>query len=403
MSEPFRRPRRWWVLAVYALVMGLSQLLWLNFAPLLTLVQQRYGVSELLASGLVLVFPLLYVLVSLPAGALTDRRGYRFAVGLGAVLMAAASAVRIADGWFWALMAGQVGIAIAQPFVVNGVSKLVSDWFDPQQGALATGLSTMGMFLGMAVGMASTPPLVEALTLRGAMVFFTAVAAVLAGLCLWVVRPNEQAPVHEVPSDTEGVGTVAKDRHLWLMYALAFLGLGEFNGLTTWLEQILAPRGIGAEQAGLVGGVLILGGIVGAVALPAASDALKRRKPVLLLCVAAALATVYPVCSLSKLSALLVVGGLHGFFFLPAFALLLEMTSQLAGAKLAGAATSVLMLLGNAGGVVVIVLMPLLKQGEDYARAVWLLVGLLALATVLATRTKETALLTARGSTGSPR
>ncbi len=379
------------MLGAYALVMGLSQLLWLNFAPLISLVEKRYGVSELWASGLVLVFPLLYVLVSLPAGALTDRKGYRFAVGLGAVLMAAAASVRIADQWFWALMAGQVGIAVAQPFVVNGVSKLVSDWFSPQQGALATGLGTMGMFLGMAAGMASTPPLVEAWQLRGAMIFFAVLAAALALVCLWLVRPNEQAPVHELPSDTEGVGTVARDRRLWLMFALAFLGLGEFNGLTTWLEQILAPRGIDAEQAGLVGGVLILGGIVGAVALPALSDALRRRKPVLLLCVVAALATVYPVCSLSKLPALLVVGGLHGFFFLPAFALLLEMTSALAGARLAGAATSVLMLFGNAGGVVVILVMPLLKQGDDYARPALLLVGLLATATALALTAKETA------------
>ena len=54
-----RRPYRWVVLAVYTLVAGLSQLLWLNFAPLLTTVEQRYGVSELWASTLVMAFPLL--------------------------------------------------------------------------------------------------------------------------------------------------------------------------------------------------------------------------------------------------------------------------------------------------------------------------------------------------------
>ncbi|HWE27982.1 MAG TPA: hypothetical protein VHB97_08280, partial [Polyangia bacterium] len=62
------RPRRWAVLAAYTLVVGVSQLLWLNFAPLLTMVQTRYGVSELSASLLVLVFPLLYVVFSLSAG-----------------------------------------------------------------------------------------------------------------------------------------------------------------------------------------------------------------------------------------------------------------------------------------------------------------------------------------------
>src|SRR5258706_6869242 len=58
------RPRRWAVLGVYAVIVGVSQMLWLNFAPLLSLVQTRYGVSELTASMLLLVFPLLYVVLS---------------------------------------------------------------------------------------------------------------------------------------------------------------------------------------------------------------------------------------------------------------------------------------------------------------------------------------------------
>src|SRR6185503_14534910 len=139
-----------------------SQMLWLNFAPLLTLVQQRYGVSELAASGLVFVFPLLFVVFSVPAGAMIDRRGYRFTIGAGSVVMAAAAAVRVFDASFWALLAGQIGVAIAQPYVVNGISKLVADWFSGDEAAIATGLGTMGMFLGMAIGMAATPAIVDA-------------------------------------------------------------------------------------------------------------------------------------------------------------------------------------------------------------------------------------------------
>src|SRR5262249_41443139 len=133
--------RRWAVLAAYAAVVGVSQMLWLNFAPLLSLVQVRYGVSELRASLLVLVFPLLYVVLSIPAGALTDARGYRFAIGAGAIGMTVASALRVFDQSFWCLLAAQIGIAIAQPYVGNGISKLVADWFPEEQSALATGLA----------------------------------------------------------------------------------------------------------------------------------------------------------------------------------------------------------------------------------------------------------------------
>src|SRR5262245_1134069 len=114
---PFRRPQRWAVLAAYTLVVGISQMLWLNFAPLVSLVQSRYAVSELTASLLILVFPLLYVVFSLPAGALTDARGYRFAVGLGALGMTAGAALRIFDQRFAFLLAGQIVVAVAQPYV----------------------------------------------------------------------------------------------------------------------------------------------------------------------------------------------------------------------------------------------------------------------------------------------
>jgi predicted MFS family arabinose efflux permease len=389
MADALHQPRRWAVLAAYTLVVGLSQLLWLNFAPILSLVEKRYGVGELLASSLILVFPLLYVVFSLPAGALTDRRGYRFSVGAGAIAMALFSCVRIFDGSFWALFVGQLGIAVAQPYVVNGISKLVADWFSEAQGALATGLGTMGMFLGMAAGMAATPPLVNAVGLRGAMLVFAVVSIVVAIVFLALVHPNPDAP--PAPENQENsFSSLLKNKDLRILCVLACLGLGVFNGLTTWLEPILAPHGIDSEGAGLVGGALIVGGIVGAVVIPALSDALARRKPFLILCAAVALLSIYPLCETSNYRLVLILAAAHGFFFMPAFALLLDMCAQIAGARAAGAATSLLMLAGNAGGVVVIVAMPLVNGAGGFHHAVVLMTALLFVTTLLALAAPET-------------
>jgi predicted MFS family arabinose efflux permease len=391
--EPHRRPYRWIVLAVYTLVAGVSQMLWLNFAPLLTMIQQRHGVSELLASTLVFVFPLLYVLLSLPAGVLTDRRGYRFTVGAGAVVMAVFSCVRIHDASFHALLIGQAGIAVAQPFVVNGISKLVSDWFSAEQGAIATGLGTMGIFVGMAAGMAASPALVEALELRGAMMVFAAITAAAAVAFLLLARENEGTAREASTGTSSGPGlrTLLRSRDLVLVFTLCFLGLGFFNGLTTWLEGILAPNGIEAVDAGMVGGLLIIGGIFGAVVIPALSDRFRRRKPFLVLCALAALGLLYPLCSSGNFPLLLVLAGLLGFFFLPAYPLLLEMSAELAGPERAGSATGILMLTGNAGGVVVIILMAVIKgDAPTWQAAVFLMLGLVAAAVALALLVSET-------------
>lgn len=381
------RSARWAVLLAFTAVAGVSQMLWLNFAPLLSQVQRRYEVSELIASTLVLVFPLLYVVLSLPAGARVDRRGYRRSVAEGAVLQAACACLRVFDGRFATLLAAQIGIAIAQPFIMNGVSKLVSDWFDEDEGALATGIATIGMFLGMALALAATPPLAEALSLRGAMALFAllAIGAALAFLALARERHG-------------GERQLARDgfrrllgRDLALVFAMAFLGLGYFNGLTTWLELIVAPNGVDAVHAGILGGVLIVGGIAGAAIVPALSDRLQARKPFLLACTLGALATTWPLCTGREYGMLVVLAAALGFSFLPAYAILLEMCVELSGRRCAGFATAVLMLLGNAGGVVVIVAMQLAKgEGASFRPAVVLLLGLLLLALALAARVGET-------------
>jgi predicted MFS family arabinose efflux permease len=394
LAPAVRSSRRWAVLAAYAVVAGVSQMLWLNFAPLLSLVEHRYGVSELAASLLVLVFPLLYVVFSVPAGALIDARGYRFGVGLGVVTMTVFACVRIFEASFWPLLVGQVGIAVAQPYVVNGVSKLVADWFDEAEGALATGLATMGMFVGMAAGMAATPAIVSAGGLRFAMVVFAAITAASTIVFFAFVHANAErrgpaSSAEDAPS-TSGFRLLLRDPQIRLLVVLSFLGLGVFNGLTTWLEPIVTARGIDSEQAGLAGGAILLGGIVGAVVIPAASDALQRRKPFLLVCVAGALATIYPLCTTGSFRVLLALGALHGFFFLPAFALLLDACAKIAGARSAGATTSLVMLAGNAGGVVVVLAMERVKgDGHDFQPAILLLVALLATTLLLGLRVRE--------------
>jgi predicted MFS family arabinose efflux permease len=381
---------RWVVLLVFTLVAGLSQLLWLNFAPLISMVQKQYSVSEFMASLLLLVFPLIYVFLSVPAGILIDKKGYIYSVGLGAVIMAVFSCVRIFDGSFWALLIGQIGIAIAQPYVINGISKLVLDWFNEEQSAIATGLGTMGMFVGMAVGMALTPVLVESIGFRMTMVFFAIVSILTCAAFLYFARVN---PAGSLKSEVTAIKDFSslKDRNLLLLYIISFLGLGFFNGLTTWLEPILAPQGINAVNAGLIGGVLIIGGIFGAGIIPALSDYFKKRKPFLIGSTVVAFLTLYPLCTLRNFNTLIILSALQGFFFLPSYAILLEMCSEVAGEELAGSATGILMLAGNAGGVIVIMAMEWVKgDSPTFQAGVNLMMVTLVLAIILSLLLKET-------------
>jgi predicted MFS family arabinose efflux permease len=374
----------------FTFVSAVTQLVWLNFAPLISLVVERYGVAEWWAKWLVEAFPLIYIFLSLHAGGLIDRLGCRKVVGRGALATAAFSILRIYDDSFWLLFAAQIGLALAQPYVTNGVSKLVSDWFDESRGAVATGIATMGLFLGMAVAMVATPALVAATSLRMAMLVFAVVATLAALLFLLVVSdpPTEQA-ASAAPAKT--FKQLMQSRDLVIVLMLALLGLGIFNGLMTWLEVLLKPQGIDAEQAGLVGGALIVGGIFGAAAIPALSDLVRRRKPFVIGCTAVAVLLIVPLCRASQLPTLLVLAAAFGFCFLPAYALLLEMCSELAGHASAGYATGLLMLAGNAGGVLIIEGMHvLMDEGKTPGAAIGLLLAAGVAALGLSLRVSET-------------
>lgn len=392
MSNSRASSYRWVVLTVFTVIAGVSQMLWLNFAPLITKITKVYNVSEDQAVFLLIaVFPLLYVVLSLPAGSMIDRKGYKFTVSLAAIVMAVFACVRIFTEKFAFLFIGQLGIAAAQPFVINGVSKLVADWFDEDQTAIATGLATLGMFLGMAIAMALTPVLENAWGLRNTMVFFAGISIVSAVAFLVLCKETRLAKPDMAASSWGDIKALLSNRNIILLSIVSFLALGFFNGLTTLLEPILKPLGINAEDAGLVGGVLIIGGILGAAIIPAISDKIGRRKPFLLVCAIAGAVIVYPLCTNPALTVLLPLAAVLGFLFLPGYALLLTMAEETAGAEKAGVAAAVIMLVGNAGGVVVIVAMEALKTPpDDWLNSIFLMIGLMVVTGVTTFLVKET-------------
>ena len=114
------RTNRWLILAGYALLTACTQLLWLAYAPITTQAHRAMGVSSGAVGDLAIIFPLMYVILALPAGRWLDAR-FGQALGLGAILTAGGGLLRLAgpSSYGWAL-AGQFVIAAGQPFVLIG-------------------------------------------------------------------------------------------------------------------------------------------------------------------------------------------------------------------------------------------------------------------------------------------
>src|SRR5271155_4168653 len=124
----------WRVIIAYALVCAATQVLWLSYAAITTETARRYGVSVGAVGWLAEIFPLLYVVLAIPAGIVLDR-WFRSSLALGGGLVALGGLVRLGGETFAWAMAGQVLVAVAQPIVLSAVSKIAGEYLPADQRA----------------------------------------------------------------------------------------------------------------------------------------------------------------------------------------------------------------------------------------------------------------------------
>jgi hypothetical protein len=132
----------------YAALSAANQMLWLTFTPFTTDAAHHYGVSSGAIGWFAEIFPLVYVLLAVPAGTLIDR-GLPFWLGTGAVLTAAGGLLRLAGDGYLPVLAGQLLVAVAQPLVLNAVTKVSGSYLRPADRASGIAVSSAGIFAGM--------------------------------------------------------------------------------------------------------------------------------------------------------------------------------------------------------------------------------------------------------------
>ena len=280
---------RWIVLAAFMLITAMTQVLWITFAPITSEAARVYSTSELMIGLLSMSFMVVYVLIVLPCAWIIDSRGFRAAVGIGGLISAICAMARgIFASDFTLVFVFQVGIAVGQPLVLGATTKLAARWFPADERALATGLGTLAIYLGILAAMLVTPMLTVAYGIKTMLLVYGAATSVAAAVFIAVTR--ERPPTPPGPAGAEerslvfdGLKGMLRQKDFLLLLAIFFAGLGVFNGVSTWIELIVGPRLSDISQAGIIGGVMLLGGIAGAVVVPLVSDKLRRRKPFIVL------------------------------------------------------------------------------------------------------------------------
>lgn len=367
---------RWGAIVAFALVGAATQLVWLNFAGVTTVAAERYGVSESAIGWLAQVFPLLYVVLAIPAGLILDK-WFRSGLIAGAVLTALGAVLRLGgDDYGW-LLAGQIVASVAQPLVLNAVTGITDRYLAEKDRPTGIAAGTASIFAGMVIAFLLSAILADSNELP-TMLWLTAIFSVVAAVTLIVAlrKPGEHKAERRRP-DRGALQIAWGDPLIRRVCVLAIFPFGVFVAMTTFSQALLEPAGVSAGTASTILLINVVAGVLGSAVVPVlvvrhhaeAALLVASLTVTALACVALAL---WPGVAMGFIAITVI-----GFLLLPALPIVLELVERRTG-EAEGTGAGLIWMAGNLGGLVVAIVVGVLVDHPVAAFLVMAGVALIA-------------------------
>ncbi|WP_026354697.1 MFS transporter [Massilia niastensis] len=234
-----------------------------------------------------------YALCQLPVGALVDKVGPRWLLGMGLVLWSVAQAAGGLAATFGYFVIARIVLGIGEAPQFPAAARVVSNWFPLRARGTPTGIYNSASPLGVALAPLCLSPLIAATSWHWA--FFITGALGLVAAVVWVALYRD--PVREQLSEAEraylDAGQAAeaapttsfaswralfRHRATWGML-LGFFGSVYLNWVyLTWLPGYLrTERHMDLAQSGVAASIPFFCGFAGALVAGWASDRVTRH------------------------------------------------------------------------------------------------------------------------------
>lgn len=382
MTKQISYPRyRWVILSVFMLLTVAIEIQWLTHAAVARPAEKFYDGqfnpdSFFNIDFLAMSYLILFLIMSFPASWVINRFGIRVSLTLGAVMTGAFAISKAAFAAnFSAVMISQVGLAAAQPFILNSVTALTARWFPLRDRALAAGLSALAQYIGIVIAMLVTPmmigsdPAIEGYGEGfGKMLWVYGSVSLLAALLVIFLMKEKPDEIHEEKLErypfVKGLKHILSKRDMILLMGMFLIGLGIFNAVSSMTDSIAELAGV-EDSDGLIGGLMLIGGIIGAVVLPALSDKFGKRKLFISLCLAGMIPGVAGLSFAHLLSSLpetvytinLISSFILGFFVMSAGPIGFQYAAEVSHPAPESASIGILLWIGQLSGIPLVALM----------------------------------------------
>jgi sugar phosphate permease len=172
--------------------------------------------------------------------------------------------------------------------------------------------------------------------------------------------------------------------------------MGIFNGVSTWIEEIVRPRGFSITEAGDLGGFLLLGGILGAIVIPMLSDRLRKRKIFLLAGMLLAVPGLVGFTFATDYTLTVISMFVLGFFLMSLAPVGYQYAAEITYPAPEGTSNGLLNLAGQASVVFIYAMQAVKGSDGTYTLSLLVLVGLMVVCGLLIPALNESRLLSSQ-------
>ncbi len=223
-----------------------------GIALLLPFIREDLGLSFTQGGSLAAATTLVYALMQIPAGYLSDRFSPKrlFCIGIFGSTLLALTFGLVTN--YWQALVNQTLSGFFRALLFTPGMALLTGWFPPNRRATATGLYLIGGYSGSVIFNLVGPLLVAAFDWRFS---FISVASLGIIAILFLVRFGKDPPQTGERQRGNRLEALHLFRHkvMWVCGGIQYIRFGVVQGITYWLPSFLIhEKGLSLQLAGFI-------------------------------------------------------------------------------------------------------------------------------------------------------
>lgn len=292
MRIPARTVQNAALLSLGGIGYGALLFVWLLLPAYLTPIIDALGLSGTQAGVLTGAIPLTYIPLGLLSGLVIDRVGARRGIGVGLALAGIGQIGRAFASDFPTMLVLTLLMGVGATGLTFGLPKLAAELYPARMVGRAASVYLVASYAGSAAAFSIGRPLIGPALGGWRPLFFASGAATVGlvglwGILAWYVpagRHDGSDTEFSITSLSDDIRTVVTHRDIRLLIVLGTTYLFVLHGIQSWLVAILETRGVTPELAGSVTALLVVGQVIGVLAIPAIAERFGRTRATVIGC-----------------------------------------------------------------------------------------------------------------------